>query len=112
MVAFKKKLSSLGEEYGLDILAKDLINNALKGAGKSKDELIQILGREIGLAWAAVLKDPLEKLIDNKSLQITIKLVSHDEEEETSSPKKKKQAKTSTAKKTTKKTTKKKTTKK
>ena len=78
---FRKKITSLGEELGLDLLAKEIINTTIKSAGKSKDELVQILGREIGLAWAAVLKEPLEKIIEGKSLQITIELVSKEGEE-------------------------------
>ena len=78
---FRKKITSIGEELGLDLLAKEIINTTIKSAGKSKDELVQILGREIGLAWAAVLKEPLEKIIEGKSLQITIELVSKEGEE-------------------------------
>lgn len=79
---FRKKITSLGEEFGLDLLAKELINSTIKSAGKSKDELVQILGREIGLAWAAVLKEPIEDLLNGKSLQITVELVSKDEGDE------------------------------
>lgn len=78
---FRKKINELGEEYGklgLDNIVKEVVNGAFKNAGKSKDEIIQLLGREIGLAWAAVLKEPMEKLIENKSLSITIELVSKD----------------------------------
>lgn len=79
---FKKKLNELGEEYGklgLDAIVKDVVQGAFKNAGKSKDEIIQLLGREIGLAWAAVLKEPLEKLLENKTLQIEVQLVSKKE---------------------------------
>lgn len=72
---FRKKISEIGEEYGIDLIIKDLIGGAFKNAGKGKDEIIQTLGREIGLAWAAVLKEPIEKILDNRSLQITIELV-------------------------------------
>ena len=79
----RKKISEIGEEYGLDSIVKELVGGAVKNAGKSKDDLIHTLGREIGLAWAAVLKEPFEKLLKNKSIQITIELVSKDEKDQT-----------------------------
>lgn len=81
---FRKKISEIGEEYGIDSLVKEIISSAFKNAGKGKDEIIQVLGREIGLAWAAVLKEPMQRLLDDKSLQITIKLVSRDDKNQTS----------------------------
>jgi hypothetical protein len=44
-------------------------------AGKGKDELVQVICREIGTATAMVLKEPLGKLLENKRIQITIELV-------------------------------------
>jgi hypothetical protein len=68
---------------------KDLVSGLLSKAGKSKDEVIQILGREIGLALAAVLAKPLEQMTENKRVRITVELV----------PKAKKHAATKTKKK-------------
>ena len=43
--------------------------------GKSKDEIVQVLCREIGVATAAVLKEPLNQVLENRKLQITMELV-------------------------------------
>ncbi len=58
-----------------DSSAKDIVLGLLSKAGRSKDEVIQILGREIGLALAAVLAKPLEQMTENKRLRITVELV-------------------------------------
>lgn len=55
--------------------ARDLVLGLLSKAGRSKDEVIQILGREIGLALAAVLAKPLEKMTESKRIRITVELV-------------------------------------
>jgi hypothetical protein len=55
--------------------ARDLVFGLLSKAGRSKDEVIQILGREIGLALAAVLAKPMEKMTENKRVRITVELV-------------------------------------
>jgi len=55
--------------------AKDIVLGLLSKAGRSKDEVIQILGREIGLALAAVLAKPLEQMTENKRVRITVELV-------------------------------------
>ncbi|MBF0117872.1 MAG: hypothetical protein HQK79_03500 [Desulfobacterales bacterium] len=54
---------------------RDFLVVAWDTAGKSKDELIKILGQEIGVAIAAVLKEPLSQLTESKKLQITVELV-------------------------------------
>jgi hypothetical protein len=58
-----------------DSTARDLVFGLLSKAGRSKDEVIQILGREIGLALAAVLAKPLEQITENKRVRITVELV-------------------------------------
>ena len=58
-----------------DSTARDLVLGLLNKAGRSKDEVIQILGREIGLALAAVLAKPLEQMTENKRVRITVELV-------------------------------------
>ena len=72
-----------------DSTARDLVLGLLTKAGRSKDEVIQILGREIGLALAAVLAKPLEQMTENKRVRITLELV----------PKTKKKAEPTTQKK-------------
>lgn len=58
---------------GLDFrTARDLINAIAGWAGKGKDEIIQVLCREIGVATAAVLKEPLTQVVENQKLVITI----------------------------------------
>lgn len=49
---------------------RDILNGALKSAGKSKDEFVTILGREMGLAFAAMVKEPLQKIVESKRLRI------------------------------------------
>jgi hypothetical protein len=56
-------------------MARDVINQILSKAGKSKDDIIQVLGREIGIALAAMLKQPLEQLVESKKVRITVELV-------------------------------------
>lgn len=56
-------------------LAKDLIVTLLTRAGKGKDEVVQILGREIGSAIAAMLRKPLSELARNQRLQVTFEFV-------------------------------------
>ena len=52
----------------------------IRWAGKGKDELVQILCREIGIATAAVFKEPLSQVLENRKLQITFEFVPKDEE--------------------------------
>ncbi|MEZ4742639.1 MAG: hypothetical protein R3B45_09360 [Bdellovibrionota bacterium] len=72
-------ISGLGEEEVREklasILANTYLNTLLSKAGKSKDEIIQILGREIGFALAAVLQEPLQRLVDGRKIRISIELV-------------------------------------
>lgn len=55
--------------------AKDMFSNLAGLAGKGKDELIQSICREIGLATAAVLKEPIAHLLKDRKLQVTIEFV-------------------------------------
>jgi hypothetical protein len=71
-----------------DSTAKDLVFSLLSKAGRSKDEVIQILGREIGLALAAVLAKPLEQMTENKRVRITVELVPKSTKKKKSSKKK------------------------
>jgi hypothetical protein len=69
--------------------AQKIVLGLLSKAGRSKDEVIQILGREIGLALAAVLAKPLEKMTESKQLRVTIDLIP---KSNSSGPSKKKRA--------------------
>lgn len=72
-----------------DTTPKDLVWSLLSKAGRSKDEVIQILGREIGLALAAVLAKPLEQMTENKRVRITVELVAKKKKTQSTSSKKK-----------------------
>jgi hypothetical protein len=57
---------------------RELVTSTLDKAGKGKSEVIKILGREIGQALAAVLKEPLDQLIKTRKVNICIELVERD----------------------------------
>lgn len=54
---------------------RDLLSALLSRAGRGKDEAVEILGREIGQAIAAMLKRPLSEVFRNNRVQLTIELV-------------------------------------
>jgi hypothetical protein len=51
---------------------RELLGVAASWAGKGKDEVIQMVCREIGIATAAVLKEPLTQVVENQKLLITL----------------------------------------
>lgn len=59
---------------------KEFISNLANMAGKGKDEIVQIICREIGLATAAVLKEPVSQILKDKKLQLTLELVPKSDE--------------------------------
>lgn len=69
--------------------ARDLLITLIAKAGKGKDEVIQVLGREIGTALVALLKQPVQELFRNQRLQITLELVPKSGESSQKSPRKK-----------------------
>ncbi|MBF0100215.1 MAG: hypothetical protein HQK77_04835 [Desulfobacterales bacterium] len=58
---------------------RELIVELIEKLNKSKDELVTMFGREIGVAMAAVIKEPLSLFADNKKIQITIEVISKDD---------------------------------
>lgn len=54
--------------------AKALLTAVFSKAGKGKDEIVQIIAREIGVAVAAMLKEPLSRLAESHKLQFSIEL--------------------------------------
>jgi uncharacterized protein YggU (UPF0235/DUF167 family) len=56
----------------------ELLTGLLSKAGRGKDEVVQALAREFGLALAAVLKHPLEEMLRDRQLRITFELVPKD----------------------------------
>tara|TARA_B100001094_G_C18163798_1_gene790852 strand:+ start:196 stop:564 length:369 start_codon:yes stop_codon:yes gene_type:complete len=69
--------------------ARDLLTAVASWGGKSKDEIVQVICREIGVATAAVLKEPLNQVLENRKLQITMELVPKTKKEIKSDPEKK-----------------------
>ena len=57
-----------------DFTTKEFLLSILSRAGRGKDEVMHILGQEIGSAIAAVLKKPLGELVRTHKLQITMEL--------------------------------------
>lgn len=55
--------------------AKALLQAIFTRAGKGKDEIVQTIAREIGMAVAAMLKEPLSQLAKHQKLQISFELV-------------------------------------
>ena len=87
-----------GTDTASSKLGKELLSALLKSAGRGKDEIVQIIGREMGFALAAVLKEPLERLVQNKKVQVTFELVDK-EKKETAKTRSKKTKKTVSKKK-------------
>lgn len=58
---------------------KEFLGALANWAGKGRDELLQVICREIGQATANVLKEPLTELMRHRKLQITIELLGPDE---------------------------------
>ena len=59
---------------------KALLTALFTRAGKGKDEVVQIVAREIGQAVAAMLREPLSQLAKNRKLQISFEFVPKNEE--------------------------------
>ena len=78
--------------------AKALLAGIFARAGKSKDEVVGIVAREIGVAVAAMMKEPLSQLAKNQKLQISFEFVPKDgaaaEADEEAAPKLKKPRRT------------------
>ncbi len=69
-----------GESQGAGFSGpKEFLGALASWAGKGRDELLQVICREIGQATAAVLKEPLAELMRHRKLQITIELMHTDE---------------------------------
>jgi predicted hydrocarbon binding protein len=66
------------DQTSADVL-KALLGALFARAGKGKDEVVQIIGREIGQAIAAMLREPLSKIAENQKLQISFELVPKNE---------------------------------
>lgn len=69
---------------------REMIGTLASIAGKGKDEIVQMISREIGLAVAAMLKEPLNQTLAQKKLKITLELVPRNSEKTESKVVKKK----------------------
>lgn len=58
--------------------ARALIAALFTKAGKGKDEIVQIVAREIGTAVAHMMKEPLSQLAKHQKLQISFEFVPKD----------------------------------
>lgn len=58
-----------------DATIRDFIIELFEKASKSASEISRVLGHEIGMTFAAMLKEPLSQLAKSQKLQITIELV-------------------------------------
>ncbi len=95
---FKILASNLGISEGDEPKSvKDLLSVVAQIAGKGKDDVVNILCRETGVALAAMMKEPLNEVLESKKLQISFELVSKNDEDSS------KTKKTSQKKKTVKK---------
>jgi hypothetical protein len=54
---------------------RDLISMLASIAGKRKDEIVQMISREIGQAVAGVIKEPILRILEDQKLEITVELV-------------------------------------
>lgn len=81
---FRTKVSdkSPGKSHDDFSVVGDILTSLLSLAGKGKDEAIQIVGREIGIALAAMLKEPLAMLVNNRKLKVTLEFVPNHEKSE------------------------------
>lgn len=71
------------EEPAMDAsTARALLAAIFARAGKSKDEIVQIIAREIGQAVAAMLREPLSQLAKHQKLQISFEFVPKDESDD------------------------------
>ena len=70
-----------GQVRGEAFATKDIISAIASWAGKGKDEVVQMLCREVGQAVAAMIKEPLTQVIENRKLKITLELVPRDTKE-------------------------------
>lgn len=63
------------QETNSSKFTREMLFTLLSKAGRSKDEAVEILGREIGQAIAAMLKRPLSEIFKHNKIQLTIELV-------------------------------------
>lgn len=76
LAAFLSRNPDEDSQLSLDFKSgREFIATLASWAGKGKDEMVQLICREIGVATAAVLKEPLSQILENRKLQLTLELV-------------------------------------
>ena len=68
---------------------RDIIGGLASIAGKGKDEIVQIISREIGIAVAGAIKEPLTQILDSKKITITLEFSNRNDTKTPEKPKKK-----------------------
>ena len=58
---------------------KEFLGTLASWAGKGKDEVVQMICREVGVALAAMLKEPLSQALKGKKIKFTVEFVPDDE---------------------------------
>ncbi len=76
LISFVLKGTDNDSEKGFDMpTIRDLLGALASWGGKGKDEIVQVLCREIGVATAAILKEPINQVLEARKLQITLELI-------------------------------------
>jgi len=68
-------VSGDGDDNPRTSFLREIVGTLASIAGKGKDEIVQIISREIGLAVASALKEPLTGALQGKKLRLTIEFV-------------------------------------
>ncbi len=78
-----------GESRGiLDLKnVRELVGTLASWAGQSKDEVIQMMCKEIGMAVASTLKEPIAQALEGRKLQFTMQLLPRDSKSKTAKQK-------------------------
>lgn len=70
---------------GGPLKVKEFLGDLSSWAGTGKDEIVGMVCKEIGLATANTLKEPLDQIMSSRKLKITVELVTRDDQQQKSS---------------------------
>jgi hypothetical protein len=71
-------VASVSDAESKSTAIRDIIGGLASIAGKGKDEIVQIISREIGQAVAGVIKEPMLQILEERRVKVTIELVAKD----------------------------------
>lgn len=74
LISFVLKSNDSDKAFDMPTI-RDLLGALASWGGKGKDEVVQVLCREIGVATAAILKEPINQVLEARKLQITLELI-------------------------------------